>query len=510
MPNTPESSVIEDTVHLKPTPAPAEHGESRPMPVVSATPATPARSRKRWIRIAGIVIVIVVLLAAIPWLLKALNTVSTDDAYVNGHVTFVAARVPGQVTRVLVDDNNRVHRGDLLVQLDREPLQVQVNIAQSAVAAAQADLVAAQAQIRALEGQTRSLRFNLEHSIEDVDNQIALLRSKVAILDSQKASLAKAQADYTRAQPLVESGAVTREELDRRKELLLVAQANVQQALEGVYQVRVALGLPPKPETGDDLTQVPPDLDQTFSSVRQAQASLIQAAAQLGVFDSFDKSPKQMVIDFYKRDPQGDIDRIYAKLLKEAPGVKQAETKLVQVQKNLDEALLNLRYCDVLAEIDGVVTRREVNPGNNVVAGQSLMAIRSLTDIWVDANFKETQLASLRIGQAADLDVDMYGSRHHFKGRVSGFTMGTGSTLALLPPENATGNFVKVVQRLPVRIDLIDYNPDKLPLFIGTSVTPTVYVKEEPTGPDAGKVLQPYLATASPTSAPAIEPESHP
>src|SRR5262249_48349516 len=147
------------------------------------------------------------------------------------------------------------------------------------------------------------------------------------------------------------------------------------------------------------LTQVPPDLDQTFSSVKQAQASLLQAAAQIGLVDSFNKSPKQMVADFYKRDPQGDIDRIYEKLLKDAPVIKQAEAKLVQAQRNLDQALLNLRYCDIFAEIDGVITRRNVNPGNNVVVGQNLMAIRSLTDIWIDANFKETQLAKLRIGQ---------------------------------------------------------------------------------------------------------------
>jgi membrane fusion protein (multidrug efflux system) len=276
---------------------------------------------------------------------------------------------------------------------------------------------------------------------------------------------------------------------------MLVARAKTQEALEGVYQIRVSLGLPAKPETGDDLTQVPSDLDQTFSSVRQAQASLIQSAAQLGVVTSFDTTPRQMVTDFYKRDPEGNIDRIYEKLAQEAPSVKQAETKLAEAQSNLDQAELNLRYCDVLAEIDGVVTRRNVNPGNNVVAGQSLMALRSLTDIWIDANFKETQLADLRIGQPADLDVDMYGSRQHFKGRISGFTEGTGSTLALLPAENATGNFVKVVQRLPVRIDLVDYDPDKTPLFIGTSVTPSVNINEPPAGPDAGKVLQPYLAT---------------
>src|SRR5262249_31609065 len=140
-----------------------------------------------------------------------------------------------------------------------------------------------------------------------------------------------------------------------------------------------------------------------------------------------------------------------------------------------------------------IVTRRNVNPGNNVVVGQSLMAVRSLTEIWVDANFKETQLANLRIGQEVDLDVDMYGSRQQFKGRISGFTMGTGSTLALLPAENATVNFVKVVQRLPVRIDLLDYNPDETTLFIGLSVTPYVHVNKAPTGADGGKVLQPFL-----------------
>jgi membrane fusion protein, multidrug efflux system len=131
-----------------------------------------------------------------------------------------------------------------------------------------------------------------------------------------------------------------------------------------------------------------------------------------------------------------------------------------------------------------------IHPGNNVQVGQSLMAIRSLRDIWVDANFKETQLRNLRIGQRVDLEVDMYGGKRVFEGRISGFTMGTGSTLALLPAQNATGNFVKVVQRLPVRIDVKNYDPDKLPLFVGLSVTPTVDLRAAPTGPNAGKFLQ--------------------
>jgi membrane fusion protein (multidrug efflux system) len=156
-------------------------------------------------------VVLLALIMGIPWLHSILNTVSTEDAYVNGHVTFVAPRVGGQVARVLVDDNNRVRRGDLLVQLDKEPFDVQVHIAQAAVDAAQQELLVANAQTRGLLGQARSLRYALEHAVEDVQNHIALLRSKVATLKSQQATLAKAQADYERAQPLVASGSITQE-----------------------------------------------------------------------------------------------------------------------------------------------------------------------------------------------------------------------------------------------------------------------------------------------------------
>jgi membrane fusion protein (multidrug efflux system) len=438
-------------------------------------------------------------IAGIPWLIRSFSTVSTDDAYVNGHVTFVAPRIAGQVTRVLVDDNNRVRKGDLLVEIDKKPFIVQVEIAQAAVDAAKADLSFAQAQARATVGQTRSQKFNLDRAMEDVHNQIQLLNLKVATLNSQQATLTLAQANYDRIKPAFETKAVSKEEFDQKSEALDVAKAKREEALQAVYQVRVSLGLPPIPGKGETLSTIPKDLDETFSSVKQAQASVMNSAAKLGVIYPFDKSPSEMIKDFLKRDPEGkeNIDRIYAQLLKDAPSVKQAETKLSQAKSNLDQANLNLSYCEVRAEIDGVVARRNVNPGNNVVAGQTVMAVRSLTEIWVDANFKETQLADLRIGQAVDLDVDMYGSRQRFQGRISGFTMGTGSTLALLPAENATGNFVKVVQRLPVRIELTDYDPDKTTLFIGLSVTPHVRINVPPTGPDAGKLLQPYRTTAT-------------
>jgi membrane fusion protein (multidrug efflux system) len=344
--------------------------------------------------------------------------------------------------------------------------------------------------VRGIEAQAVSRRWRLQQAFENVENQIALLHARVAALNRAKATFTLAQQEFDRTSKLVVSDTASRELYDQRQAALLIAQAGVTQAMADVNQIRVFLGLKAQPEDGADLDQVPPDLDQTFSSVLQAQADLIQTAAELGVLHSYDQTPKQMLEQFEKLTLQGGIDRTFDRLAAEAPAVKQAEAKLEAAKRDLALAELDLRYCDVVAEIDGVVTRRNINPGNDVQVGQSLMAIRSLNEIWVDANFKETQLGDLRIGQTADLYVDMYGDRQMFKGRVAGFTMGTGSTLALLPPQNATGNFVKIVQRLPVRIELEGYDPDKNPLFIGTSVEPYVYLKKPLTGPDAGKFLQ--------------------
>jgi membrane fusion protein, multidrug efflux system len=455
-------------------------------------PAARAPSKRRRVLIVvAIVVGILLLVFGVPRVIRAFNTVSTDDAYVNGYVTFVAPRVSGQVARVLVDNNNRVKKGDVLVELDPEPYQVQVAIKQAALDAAQANLTVADANVRGLIGQTRSNRFKLSRAIEDVDNQVQLIAARVATWEQEKATLVLAQQEFDRAERLLATRVVSQEEYDERREALDVAKAQVTQALQNIYQARVALGLPAQVPEGKKLSDVPPDLDQTFSSVREAQASLLQSAAQLGIVpSSYTLSPQEMLDEFYRRDPTGDLNRIYGEVIKNAPTLKQAQTSVMEAQRDLDQANLNLRYCTVVAEIDGVISRRNVNPGNNLQVGQNVMAINSLRDIWIDANFKETQLRNLRIGQHVDLEVDMYGGKHTFEGRISGFTYGTGSTLALLPAQNATGNFVKVVQRLPVRIDLLNYDPDKLPLFAGLSVTPTVDLGIRPTGPNAGQYLQ--------------------
>ena len=372
------------------------------------------------------------------------------------------------------------------------------------MAAAEADLVAAQAQVRGLVAQVRANRFKLEHAIEDVNTQIANLRANVATLKSRKATLELARANLKRGEELVPSGGISKEELDQRGRRSRSMRRPSIRPCRRSMRTRVGLGLPAQPPKGHDLSEVPADLDQNFSAVRQALGQLIQSAAQFGYARrSWDATPKQAIEEFLQAGPHRAISiASIATLIPQAPAIKQAEAKLLQARRDLDQAELNLRYCDVVSEIDGVVTRRNVNPGNNVQAGQSLMAVRSLTEIWIDANFKETQLADLRIGQRVRCEVDMYGSRREFEGRITGFTMGTGQTLALLPPQNATGNFVKIVQRLPVRVELTDYDPDKAPLFVGLSVVPYVYYKEPPTGPHAGEVLQPlYPLPPGPTVA---------
>lgn len=485
----------------KPSPTPSA---DQPTPPASSPPKEVPVSKGSPIRKILIVVVVgVALIYGAIEFYQSFRTVSTDDAYVNSYVTFVAPRVTGQVTQVLVDDNNRVKKGDVLVRLDPEPYQIKLDIKQTALEKAQADYVVAEASARSQLAQARSQRFKLETAVEDVDNRMALIRQRVAAWEQAKATQVLAQADFDRAVPLLKDNAVSKQDYDEKKAALDVAQAQVAQTLENIYQARVALGLPANPADGKSFGDLPDNLDQVFSSVREALAALLESAAQLGVVPpTYDLTPKQLIDWFYKRNSSGDIDAIYAQIIKNAPSLKQAQAVVDQAQSDVDQAKLDLRYCTIVSEIDGVVTRRNVNPGDYLQVGQSLMAVRSLKDMWIDANFKETELRQLRIGQHVDIEADMYGEHREFEGRISGFTEGTGSTLALLPAQNATGNFVKVVQRLPVRVDLVNYDPEKGPLFVGLSVEPVVDIISPPTGPNAGKFLQDYITSSSSSSSP--------
>jgi membrane fusion protein (multidrug efflux system) len=472
---------------------PPRHPEAPAAPTDGA-PTPPVHRFRKWLLLAGTVAGLVVGgYFLVPWVTLTLNTVSTDDAYVNGHVTFVAPRVKGQVVRVLVDDNTRVKRGDLLVQLDREPYRVEVARRQAALDTAQARLVQARAKVRATVATAKALRYKLQDTMQDVRGRAQQLQADVATLRQYEANLEIARKEYDRSSLLVQRGqAASREELDTRRAAYLAAEALVRTGQENVRKTRVALSLPLEPPTGKGLGYIPPDLEQHHPTVRSALSQLVEAAAELGVELPPDlETPRQLLARYHLEPEDAWLENFVRKLVEEAPAIKVALADVEQARADLAQAQLDLQYCDIVSDIDGVVTSRNVNSGNAVQVGQSLMAIRSLAEVWIDANFKETQLADLRIGQRVKVEVDMYASKKEYEGRITGFTMGTGQTLSLLPPQNATGNFVKIVQRLPVRIELTDYDPEKAPLFVGLSVTPYVYYKEPPTGPHAGEFLQP-------------------
>ena len=198
-------------------------------------------SRRLVIGVLGVLVLAAALIFGVPWIRLTLNTVSTDDAYVNGHVTFVAARVSGQIARVLVDDNNRVHKGDLLAQLDKEPFEDAVAVKKAAVDTATADLQAATATVRGVEAQARGLRWKLQNAIEDVDNRVALLHARVAALDKSNATLKLAQLEFDRAKQLLPNQTVSQQEYDRRQAALSVAQAEVTQEMPDVHQAEISV-----------------------------------------------------------------------------------------------------------------------------------------------------------------------------------------------------------------------------------------------------------------------------
>ena len=377
--------------------------------ITSRPPETgpPSHLRRKWLLLAGAVVG----LAAggyflRPWVVTALNTVSTDDAYVNGHVTFVAPRVAGQVSKVLVDDNYRVKKGDVLVELDTEPYHVQVAIKKAAVEAAETESGRrpGPGARPSGPGPGQSLQARTRHRGRgQPDRQSARQRGHSQQPEGDLATgPGQSQAGRESAGP---SGAISQGRPGRApRDIQGRGGGRRTSPPGGLRRCGSAWDFRPSRRRATTWPKCRPSLDQNFSAVRQALGDLLHSAAQFGYFPtSWTATPKEAIESFYKQDPEGDLNRIYARLIPQAPAIKQAEAKLRQAQRDLDQAELNLRYCDIVSEIDGVVTGRNVNPGNNVQVGQSLMAVRSLTEIWIDANFKETQLANLRIGQRGAL-----------------------------------------------------------------------------------------------------------
>jgi len=423
----------------------------------------PQSLRRAWsgitlVRVAVLIAagVIVVLFATQwdRWLSLAVRQV-TDDAYVRGDITPLSAQVEGYVRRVPVDDFQRVKKGEVLVEIEDDNYRARV-------AQAEADLQAAKAEARGTEAEAMSRRWKLQRAVEDLDNQIALLHARVAALDKDKAALTLAQIDFNRAKQLLGTPAESRQQYDRAQKTLSTADAQVNEDMAEVYQARASLGLPAQPSNGEDLSQVPPDLDQTFSSVLAARADLIQSAAELGVIHSYAQSPKQMLDEFAKR---GDVDRYFAQLTTEAPAVKQAEAKL-------DLAKINLGYTRITSPADGEVSERDVRAGQYVHAGSQVITVVP-DNVWVVANYKETQLTHVAIGEHAEIRVDTFPGIM-INAMVDSIAPASGAQFSLLPPDNATGNFTKVVQRIPVKLRISLDNPLAGKLRPGMSVVATI------------------------------------
>jgi membrane fusion protein (multidrug efflux system) len=472
--------------------------------------------RRRWF-VASLLAVGMALglIFGVPQAIYAWNHVSTDDATVNSHVTYISSRVAGMAREVLVDDNQYVEAGTPMIRIERTPYQLAVEqhaagLARAKLAVAQevAGLDLATAQLERVRSEVRSKIADLRGAwyliatVQDfVRYETATLQSDVADLHEKEADLRLAQVEYKRVQRLGPQS-VSQEEIDQRQSALQVAQAQVASAQATAQQARALLGLGPDLK---DPGAVPADVGQTFNGTQYALSTFLGSFAQLGlIFDSMTLPKLEALKD---RFSGLDIEMV----IDNSPAVKAAKAQvdaaraalggehfdrshldlqpeIVEAGKALEQAELQLGYTDIVAPLSGYVSRRNVNPGALVSVGQPLLTIRPLSDVWVDANFKETQLADLRIGQKVEIYVDAYPGKV-FHGRVAGFSPGTGAVTSLLPPENATGNFVKVVQRLPVRIELTEPNGKDTPLFAGLSVDPEVDIRSQPDGPDAGRRL---------------------
>jgi membrane fusion protein, multidrug efflux system len=400
-----------------------------PIEPITETEIVQPQSRRRGILVA--VVVLIALIAAGIWWRSTFSE-DTDDAQVNGHLIQVSSRIAGQVIKVDVEENQMVKAGDTIAELDPRDYQVAVENAEAALASAKANAAAADVNVPITTVNTgsnlRSATADLtgtEAAVSQAGQQLAAARARVA---QAEANNTKAQADLARYKPLVEKDVISKQQwdaavaaADASLAALADARANEQAAADGV---RVAH----ERET------------QSRAMLKYAETGPQQVAAQ-------------------------------------SARAKQAQAQVQQAQAQLDQAKLNLSYTKIVAPAAGIITRKSVEINQNVSTGQNLLTLVSLEDLWVTANFKETQLRHMHAGQPVKIHVDSTGK--DYDGRVTQIGGATGSVLSLFPPENATGNYVKVVQRVPVRIDFTDLSEEdpNHELRPGLSVEPKVKVK---------------------------------
>ena len=400
--------------------------------------------RKRTIRFVLLALIVVAALVAIPIYAYYSVRESTDDAQVDGHLIPISPRISGMIISVLVNDNQPVKAGQELVRLDPADYQVAQHQAEAQLASAHATTAESQenvpittinttSDVRTTSTQVQQAEAGVVSAQKAVDTARAQLESANASLSERQANYVKAQKDLVRFKDLVEKDEISKQDYDAAVAAAEANRAMVESAKGAVSAARHSV-------------------DQAVAQLDEAKARLATAVVQ-------------------RRQSEGVRARQQAVSVAR---YKQAQATVQQRQADLEQANLNLQYTIVRAPVDGVVSRKNAEPGMQVSPGQQIMAIVPLDDIWVTANFKETQLKQMRAGQRVEIEVDTYGSSRKYRGHVDSIAAASGAKFSLLPPENATGNYVKVVQRVPVKIVLEPgENRDHL-LLPGMSVTPTV------------------------------------
>lgn len=361
--------------------------------------------------------------------------ISTDDAFVDGRIHTIASKISGTVKNLNITDNQFVRKGDLLLEIDPVDYNVRVDEAGAALSSERSRLseigtraVIAKSQLNEAMQQAEGARINLEVQQKNAAQAEQEIRRAAAGLAAQEAVLRKAERDLTRAESLFRQEAISREKHESAEMARDVAAAQVTASREQSRQAETAR-------------------DAQAARVRQAEADVRRVEAALAT--------QRNVVR------QAEI------------GIRSQEALTKQREAVLRTAELGRSYTKIYAPVDGYVSKRSVETGNQIQAGQPLMAVVPLDGTWITANYKETQLERVKPGQKVRIEVDTYPGKT-FKGRVESIMAGTGSAFALFPPENATGNYVKVVQRVPVKIALDRGTDPRHLLRVGLSVTPTI------------------------------------
>ena len=393
--------------------------------------------------IAGVVLLLVA--GAGVWFWATSGRESTDDAQVDARVTQIASRVAGTVAKVAIADNQLVEAGTVLIELDPRDYQVAVDKARAELADAEATALAAQSNVP------------------------ITATTAASNVTTARGGIAQAQSGVTAADKEVEAA---RARLVTAQARLREAEANAARAARDVERFRGLLAKDEISQQQFDTTAAGADalkagVDSAHSQIAEAEAGIRVAESKLAQSRAGEQQAQAELETAQTGPSQIAATRARA---------SSAEARVMQARANLAQADLNLQYTTVKAPARGIVSKKGVNAGQVVQAGQPLLALVQIDDVWVTANFKETQLKDMRPGQRATIDVDAFGGRE-FKGKVDSLAGATGARFSLLPPENATGNFVKVVQRVPVKIVLeAGQDPEHL-LRPGMSVTPTVQVR---------------------------------